>query len=104
MSTPRTLRNDCANSVKSFPVSVGVKMIAGKWHTVSCMRGVSDIPTSPGVYVIFFGREAVYVGQSNNLRLRVLSHNIRYGYAQNIKTPWGDLPGDTGVSARIKIS
>ncbi len=80
----------------------------GRWQKVAAARaglwGVPDTPNLPGVYVIYFGDELVYIGQSNNIRARFARHNIRYGYAQNIITPWGDVPESVGVFAKIKPS
>lgn len=66
------------------------------------LRG--DIPTRPGCYVIFFNGEAVYVGQSNNLRSRFSRHHFRLGYARNVHTPWGELPDNVVVTAKFKPS
>lgn len=35
---------------------------------------ISKVPNKSGVYVIFYGEEAVYVGQSENLRKRLRYH------------------------------
>ena len=75
----------------------------GKWITLNGVDG-SFAPALPGVYVILFNREAVYIGQTNNLRLRLMRHNIRYGYARNVHTPWGSFPDDVGIKCKIKLS
>lgn len=65
---------------------------------------VEDLPTKPGVYVIKFNNEVVYIGQSNNLRSRITRHQIRYGYARNIITPWGDVSDTTRVTCKYRVS
>lgn len=80
----------------------------GRWRRVDAARagllGTPDIPVLPGVYAIYLGDELVYIGQSNNLRVRFARHNIRHGYAKNIITPWGDVPASVGVTVKIKPS
>jgi excinuclease UvrABC nuclease subunit len=63
-----------------------------------------DIPAAAGVYVIYFGEEIVYIGQSNNMRARFARHNVRYGYWREIITPWGEISADISVTAKIRIS
>lgn len=60
-------------------------------------------PDEPGVYAIYFGREVVYVGQSNNLRVRIARHHLRPGYAKNYHTPWGDIPHQD-VTCKYRVS
>ena len=74
-----------------------------RWVTAS-MPYDAALPAAPGVYVVFYDSEPVYVGQSNNLRVRVARHNIRFGYARNIITPWGDFPDTTKVTLRFRVS
>jgi excinuclease UvrABC nuclease subunit len=72
-----------------------VSIEATSWH---------GLPPQPGVYVIFFDREPVYVGQSNNLRVRFARHAFRYGYAKNIHTPWGAIDDSIKVTCRYRLS
>lgn len=77
--------------------------IRGKWQTLEQVSG-TFAPALPGVYVIKFGPEVVYVGQSNNLRMRLHRHGIMYGYARNIRTPWGEFPDSIDMTCKVKIS
>lgn len=57
-----------------------------KWTTTDDL----DVPNVPGVYVVYFDDEPVYVGSSSNMRSRLSSHNIYYSrFSHSIKTPWG---------------
>lgn len=60
------------------------------------------IPDRPGVYVIFYDGEVVYIGQSNNIRSRFYRHQFELGYANNIKTPWGMFPDK--ITCKVKVS
>jgi hypothetical protein len=62
------------------------------------------IPKSAGVYAIYLNGELVYVGQSNNLLVRLSRHRIRHGYSGNLKTPWGEFPGETHLTGKLKVS
>jgi excinuclease UvrABC nuclease subunit len=63
-----------------------------------------DIPAKPGVYVFMVGREAVYIGQSNDLQQRLRQHNVRHGFGGNIITPWGDYRQDELVRVKYRVS
>lgn len=57
-----------------------------KWTTTDEL----DLPSSPGVYAIYFDGELVYVGSSFDVRKRVLTHGINWSkYSHGIDTPWG---------------
>lgn len=75
----------------------------GRWTTFDPMKWLS-VPAKPGVYVIYLGGEVVYIGQSANLRNRMQGHNIRFGYARNIRTPWVEVPDDMPLVGKAKIS
>lgn len=78
-------------------------LVPGRWGVFDPMRPFL-LPTSPAVYVIFFDREPVYVGQTNNLRVRFQRHQIRYGYARNIRTAWGEISDEIAVAGKAKLS
>lgn len=73
------------------------------WQQLNIFKR-AEIPATPGCYVILFNGEAVYVGESNNLRSRFSRHNFRHGYARNIYTPWGELPDSVVLTAKFKPS
>jgi len=62
------------------------------------------LPRVAGVYVIYVGKAAVYVGQSVNVANRLAAHNIRFGYGRHIHTPWGDVPDNYPITAKVKLS
>lgn len=70
------------------------------------------MPAAAGVYVIYLNGEPVIVGQSQNMRQRFGTasngHNIRYGYAHNIHTPWGTFDdfehGLDSVTCKYRLS
>ena len=74
------------------------------WMPLDIIGGIGNAPAKPGVYAIYFDDEVVYIGQSNNLLARLTRHQIRYGYARNIRTPWGDLPDSVRVHCKYRIS
>jgi excinuclease UvrABC nuclease subunit len=62
------------------------------------------LPRCAGVYVLYIDNELVYVGQSVDICNRFSEHSIRYGYAQNIITPWGDYPSSARIQVKVKRS
>lgn len=72
------------------------------WTTYTFPRWA--LPRCAGVYAIYFDDELVYIGQSVDIYNRFSEHSIRYGYAQNIITPWGDLPSTAKVRVKVKRS
>lgn len=68
------------------------------------MFGHRVIPRAPGVYVIFHAGRPIYVGQSTDLRTRVLSYNFRPGYSRVVLTPWGPLDDDGSFHCRYRVS
>lgn len=77
------------------------KYATGMWAITA---ELDDLPPLAGVYVIYVNGEAVYVGQSSSLFHRVRSYKFRFGYARNIKTPWGDLPDTSVVYCKYKCT
>lgn len=76
----------------------------GRWRSYDLLAGANPLPRAAGVYVIFIDDEAVYVGSSVNVAVRFYEHKFRYGYGNNIITPWGDLRNDRKVSVRVRRS
>lgn len=76
----------------------------GRWREFDPLAHV-DLPLNmPAVYAIYIDGELVYIGQTANLRGRFQTHHLRPGYARNIITPWGDLPGSAKITAKAKPS
>lgn len=67
-------------------------------------RPKSSLPDRPCVYAVYFGCDLVYIGQTNRLCNRFAEHKFRRGYANEIITPWCELPGDTQVTIKAKFS
>lgn len=61
-------------------------------------------PRVAGVYVIYFDERIIYIGQSSDVAARMLRHNLQYGYARNVRTPWGDVPDSVCITAKVKRS
>ena len=74
-----------------------------KWLKINAHQN-HTIPAAPGVYVVYLSNNVVYVGQSNNLRVRFARHNIRFGYASNLITPWGEFPATKKLEIKAKLS
>lgn len=62
------------------------------------------LPNVPAVYAVFIDGSLVYVGQTVDLRNRFSEHNIRYGYARILITPWCDVPETAVLSLRFSRS
>ncbi len=75
----------------------------GRWTKFDPLS-LRPIPAKPGVYVFIINGEVVYVGQTANLRLRIANHKIRYGYARNVYTPWGQYHDWSKIVCKVKIS
>ncbi len=65
----------------------------GRWVAFSFHQPV-DLPNVPTCYVIKFGSEVAYVGQTRSLRQRFIEHGIRRAEDPNSTedcwvTPWG---------------
>lgn len=72
------------------------------WESFDLMK--ADLPQAVCVYAIYFGERLVYVGSTTDVRGRMAGHNIRYGYAKNIHTPWETIPDTTRVTLKISRS
>lgn len=60
---------------------------------VRCWDWVDGIPDwrwGGGVYVLYRGKEVVYVGQTGNLRTRLLAHRRRFAFDQIKVSPNDD--------------
>ena len=62
---------------------------------------IASVPNTPCVYCFIHKNVVVYVGSTLRFRSRFYEHNIRYGYAKNIVTPWGSFD-DGSVLLKIK--
>lgn len=62
-----------------------------RWITVDISDfSPRDLPEHPGCYVVFADSKLAYIGQSLNLRKRIINHKIDFArYSNNITTPWG---------------
>jgi hypothetical protein len=58
-----------------------------------------EMTTGGGCYAIYCDKRLVYIGQAGNVRKRISSYRIQYGYSSSIYTPWG-----TCLNVVIKIS
>lgn len=50
---------------------------------------MAGVPPIPACYVIFVGPHPVYVGQSRNLRQRILQYKFYEALDYHTVTPWG---------------
>lgn len=88
-----------------MPLWIGADGKRKTWAVVDPVHAeLNNIPRVPGVYAIYFDAELVYIGQSNDLGARLIRHQIKFGYARNIQTPWGSVPDSVKVIAKIKRS
>ena len=72
------------------------------WHLFDPCELMS-LPELPACYVFIVDGQAVYVGQSSNLRARVRSHNPRYGYGGSVMLPWTSVPSPILVILKAKF-
>jgi len=63
-----------------------------------------EAPNRPAVYVFFLDGEAVYVGQTSQLKKRLEQHGITWGYDGKLKTPWGSFPTTTEATCKFRLS
>lgn len=62
-----------------------------------------DVPNVPACYVIFVGKQVVYIGQTKRLRHRLGAHRLVVGYSCNEWiTPWGNV--SEPVTVKVKYS
>lgn len=73
----------------------------GRWYSCESMVG---LPSLPGVYVVILDGRAIYVGQSENIRLRFISQHRVKRTGNIVKTPWGELPVKDTLRIKFKIS
>lgn len=78
----------------------------GKWINLKLPLHLNECqtPREPCVYVVYFGSEPVYVGQTRNFGGRMAEHKFKYGYDGSIKTPWGSAPKGTSITVKISRS
>lgn len=74
------------------------------WKSIDFLKDRLNLPVVACCYIIYFDGELKYIGSTNNLRNRFSGHAIRYGYAKNIHTPWGDFPSSIGVIIKYRPS
>lgn len=72
------------------------------WESYNLMKQKPAMPCLPGVYAVYFDRDLVYIGSTNNLRNRFSGHAFRYGYAKNIVTPWETIPDSTEITVKFR--
>jgi len=77
-----------------------------KWHRFEILPKSAGftLPAKPCVYVVYFDDHPVYVGQTNRLSNRFNEHKFRFGYGNEIITPWGDIHKRTRISLKAKFS
>jgi hypothetical protein len=87
----------------SLWITPGVR--SSNWAVVDPANAANNSPPSvPGVYAIYFDDELVHIGQSNDLRARLIRHDIKSGCDRNIRTPWRSPPDLVKVTAKFKRS
>jgi hypothetical protein len=62
------------------------------------------LPRIAGVYAVYVDGALVYVGSSCDVANRFSEHRIRYGYANEIITPWGEYPITSQFAVKVKRS
>jgi len=66
----------------------------GHWFKFKLDEGIeSNFPNGlnfSGTYIIFDGRNCLYVGQSKNIKSRLKNHIQLARYSHKWKTPWGN--------------
>jgi hypothetical protein len=64
------------------------------------LRRWADIPTCGGCYVVYCDGQLAYIGQAEtNVKKRMQSYKINYGYSNTIYTPWG---GCSSVQIKVR--
>lgn len=86
-----------------MPLWIGANGKTMNWAVLDPMSP-DQWPCVAGVYAIYFDERIVYIGQSTNLCARMTRHSLKYGYARNIHTPWGEIPDSVKVTAKVKRS
>lgn len=74
----------------------------GRWKTYDLMN--SRLPRFAGVYALYISGDLVYIGSSTDIANRFSEHNVRFGYAKNIITPWVVVPETTSVELKVRRS
>lgn len=77
-------------------------MTVSRWKSFDASLGAWSFPAEPACYAVIVptgsGSRVVYVGQTNNLRLRICQHGIKvrgYSDVSPVSTPWGSWRGVT---------
>ncbi len=65
---------------------------------------LNAVPNEPCVYCITIDGVVVYVGSTRRFRSRFYEHKIRYGYANNIVTPWGTFGRSINIQIKVGFS
>ena len=58
-----------------------------RWVT---MNPTGILPRCACVYAFYLDGVLTYIGQTSDLRNRISEHRIRWGYANQVITPWGE--------------
>lgn len=74
------------------------------WEKIDFLNERQNMPVVACCYAIYLDGILKYIGSTNNLRNRFSGHAIRYGYAKNIHTPWGDFPSSIIFIIKYKPS
>lgn len=75
-----------------------------QWKSIDFLKNRRDIPSVACCYAIYFDGALKYIGSTGDLRNRFSGHAIRYGFAKNIITPWGDFPDTVSFVVKYKAS
>lgn len=59
------------------------------------------LPNGGGCYAVYGEGGIIYIGQSSNLKVRLLSYRMRPDYGDGYITPWGNF---SGFKLKIKPS
>lgn len=74
------------------------------WKLINFIENRLKLPVVACCYAIYFDGQLFYIGSTNNLRNRFSGHAIRWGYAKNLITPWGEFPDDIFIHIKYKPS
>jgi hypothetical protein len=87
------MRRDLAPFLRSLPV----RERWGRWQRI---WSIDDAPLNAGCYALVASESAIYIGQSGNIRSRLVAHHWRIK-RRGVKTRWGFIDG--GI-VKVRIS
>lgn len=64
------------------------RQLAVRWVKYNPLE--DRIESGPGCYVFYLDGQLTYIGQSADVKKRIASYRLRYGYNNCVLTPWGD--------------